>query len=531
MGRDRPKEVDHPKAVITHVTEAKPDVLRVPMTDFFTAYKPLRNYMTRLPLLPNLVRLWGYGLHVAEGAPLASDLGIGRPQFTDVRQHIYPWDIELLVRELLLHAGSSAGFDLADWNALAKAINQVHKLEDFPFAEGPQHPDILLHLHRMAHRQFRWQGRAIGIAPVVRALKVYGGAELDASTQRRFGMSMLQVVQLSFAICGHFQNRWDLNTETDYGLLGISRDVARAYIDHISCDVPTLREALTKQQRYDHSWAYTWNPLEATPLIRVDPSHPNRVICPIPRYVLSRGTTAMFYDVSSAVDFDKHYGAAFESYVGELLRIACPSPAFTVERVEPFAAKKGKLKHGPDWILSDASAHLVIECKTKRMSLGAKQLSDIDALEKDIGALAEAVVQTYKNIRNANQGEIAWRPKCSKIFPMVVTLEDWYLFSPHITKMLEDRIVHGLTDQSIDAAVLETMPFMIVSANELELGAQVIAQASIAAVLSKAASSNRRFWALHGILAEDFPEELRRTQAVLFDADARTIVPSLPEPV
>lgn len=494
------------------------------MTNFFTAYKPLRNYIAQFPLIPNLISLWSYGLHVAEQGPLSPDLGIGRPAFTDVRAHLYPWDIELLVRELLLHASSSAGPHFANWNALAKAVNHIRRLEDFTFSDDNDHPNVLLHLHRVAHRQFRWQGSAIGIAPVARALKIYGGAELDAITQSRFGMSMLQVVRLSLALCGHFKNRWDLNTDTDYGLLGITRDVARAYISHISCDIPTLRQALADQQRYDHSWLYTWNPLEATPLIRIDPTHPNRTICPIPRYLLSRGTTGVFFDVLNAADFGNKYGTAFQNYVGELLHLACPSSAFLIESVEPFAAKKSELKHGPDWILSDASAHLVIECKTKRMSLGAKQLIDMDALEKDIGVLAEAVIQTYKNIRSANQDEIAWRPQHSRIFPMVVTLEDWYIFSPQITEMLENRIVQGLTDQSIDPNMLETMPFTIVSANELEIAAQVIAQTGITAVLDKATSTNRRFWSLHGVIANDFPEELRKTQAVLFDTDARAIV-------
>lgn len=504
-------------------------VLRKPMTDFFSAYKPLRNYIARFPLLPNLVSLWGYGLHVAAQRTLPSNVGIGRPPFIDVRRHLWPWDIELLVRELLLHSGSSTGPDLANWSVLAKAVNHLRRLEDFPFSEDPGHSDVLLHLHRLAHRQFRWQGSPMGISPVVRALKIYGGAELDLITQSRFSMSMLQLVQLSFAICGHFHNRWDFNAETDFGILGISRDVARAYIHGISCDISTLRQGLIKQQRYDESWAYTWSPLEEKPLIRVDPGHPNRVICPIPRYVLSRGTTGVFYDISNGADFGNKYGTAFQNYVGEVLRLACPRPAFAVESIDPFAAKKGKLKHGPDWVLSDSSAHLVIECKTKRMSLGAKQLSDMNALEKDIGVLAEAVVQTYKNIRGAIQGEIAWSPEGLRIFPMVVTLEDWYLFSPKITNMLDDRIVQGLIDQSIDTAMLEAMPFTIVSANELEMAAQVIAQTGIEAVLERATTTSRRFWALHGVISEVFPGQLQKTKAVLFEGDARAIVPRRPE--
>ena len=505
------------------------------MTDFFPAYKPLRNYLARFPVLSNLVRLLGYGRHLIEGQPLSPELGIRRPPFTDLKRLLYPWDIELLVRELLLHGellldvSVYAGNDFANWSAIAKAVKQLRELEDHAFAEGQDHPDVLLHLNRMANRQFRWQGASLSLAPCIRALKVYGGPELDLLTQRHFGMSMLQLVRLSFAVCGHFLNRWDFNTDTDFGVVDIPRDAARTYLGLISCDLPKLRKALHEQQHFDHTWAYTWNPLEATPLIRVDQSHPNRVICPIPRYALSRGTTGVFYDIVKQLGFDNKYGEAFQAYVGELLQLACPTPAFNVERVAPFESKKGKLMHGPDWILSDALAHLVIECKTKKMSLGAKQLSDMDAVEKDIAALGEAVVQNYKNIRSANLGELAWRPERAQIFPIVVTLEEWILMSPQLTEMLRNHIVRGLEDQSIDLAVLETMPFKIVSSNDLELGAQVIAQAGIAEVFGKATLPDRQFWTLRNIIQQDFPEQMRKIRPVLFEVEANTIVPTQPQ--
>jgi len=499
------------------------------MSDFLSAYKPFRNYLAQLPLIPNLVNIWGYQKHVVEGHRLDPMLGIGRPIFEQVKSYLRPWDIELLVRELLLNANSPAGPSLASWNVLSKAVNYLHKLEDFPFAQGNQHLDVQLHLNRMAHRQLRWQGFALGLGPIVRALKIYGGAELDTITMSRFGMSMLQLVQLSFAVSGNFLNRYNLNIATDYGQVGIPRDAARAYCEFISCDIPKLRAALRERQIYDHNWAYTWNPLESTPLIRVDPEHSNRVICPIPRYVLSRATTGVFYDVANTLGFDNKYGDAFQAHIGELLRLACLAPTFKVESVKPFAATKANLKHGPDWILSDSSAHLVIECKTKRMTLGAKQLTDIDALRKDIVALANAIVQTYKNIRDAHHGEIAWRPEHPRIFPMVVTLEDWHLLSPRITKMIEDNVAEGLLNHGIDVSAIETMPFTIVSANELEIAAQVIAQLGIEQVLAKSASPHPRYWGMHGAIAESFPEQLRKIRPVLFEADAATILSQIPK--
>ena len=95
--------------------------------------------------------------------------------------------------------------------------------------------------------------------------------------------------------------------------------------------------------------------------------------------------------------------------------------------------------------------------------------------------------------------------------------------------MLRNHIVRGLEDQSIDLAVLETMPFKIVSSNDLELGAQVIAQAGIAEVFGRATSPDRQFWTLRNIIQQDFPEQMRKIKPVLFEVEANTIVPTRPQ--
>ena len=53
--------------------------------------------------------------------------------------------------------------------------------------------------------------------------------------------------------------------------------------------------------------------------------------------------------------------------------------------------------HGVDWVLSDSKGHLFIECKTKRLTLDAKTLSDSVALDRDLDVMAKAVVQHYRN--------------------------------------------------------------------------------------------------------------------------------------
>jgi hypothetical protein len=130
---------------------------------FYDKYKPLRNYMRRFDLLPSLVDVWCYSLHIMEGQPLPADYaigyGTGKSTLTlkPLREHVYPWDLDILTKEIVLNADSRGDRSLKRWNDLAVALNHIRRLDDAAYAQGGEHADILLELHRIAHRQFPLQ--------------------------------------------------------------------------------------------------------------------------------------------------------------------------------------------------------------------------------------------------------------------------------------------------------------------------------------------------------------------------------------
>jgi hypothetical protein len=81
-----------------------------------------------------------------------------------------------------------------------------------------------------------------------------------------------------------------------------------------------------------------------------------------------------------AADFDNPFGNSFQAYVGEIVRATCKPPRFSLLAEEPYLVGSRKM-HGVDWILSDATGHLFIESKTKRLTVGAKTLGDPAALD------------------------------------------------------------------------------------------------------------------------------------------------------
>lgn len=496
------------------------------MIDLYPAYKPFRNYMRRFGLVPSLQQLWGYVLHIAEKQPLHPSLAEGKPAHVDMVSHLHPWDLEILVREVILNAGDRGSDGLSRWNELATAVNHIRRLEGVPYTPGDERANVMVDLQRMAHRQFRWQsGSAKRAAQIVRALKVFGSDQLDAKVRDQTGMDMRQLLRLGMVVNGGLLNRPVLWLATDYSPIGISPGASRAFLERLTCDLITLRDRTRESQQYNDAWLYAAFPLEHTPLIRLDPAHPDHVLCPLPRYLLNRITSGVFYDIVNSDGFANAYGNAFQSYVGEVIGVTLLPPRFRVIEERPYAETKANLKHGADWIVSDGSGHMFIECKTKRLSLGAKNVTDHEVVAKDIAAMSQAIVQNYKNILDAKKGVTAWHPDDLPVYPLIVTLEDWHLFSTHFTDRLREEVNQALVHEGIAHHVVEQMPYTVTSVSDLETALQVIAVRGIAEVFTLKTKLQHRDWGWIGFLHQYFSDEFTSALALLFPEDARRLLP------
>jgi hypothetical protein len=155
---------------------------------FYEEYKPFRNYIRRFDLLSSLADVWRYSLHVMEDHPLPADYAIGRNPLLSgpLKEHLYPWDLDILAKELVLNAGSGGDRSLKRWSDLVVAINHLRRLDDAAYAQsGGERVDVMFELHRIAHRQFPWQMK-FGVNPMMRAFKVFGEAAVSACSNAFF---------------------------------------------------------------------------------------------------------------------------------------------------------------------------------------------------------------------------------------------------------------------------------------------------------------------------------------------------------
>lgn len=98
----------------------------------YETYKPLRNVVRRFGLVQGLVGVWGYALHISHHRALPRGFAAGVPLQIQARigDHLHPWDLDIIARELLLNAGPAGSMRLEQWNDLAKVVNLIRRVDD-----------------------------------------------------------------------------------------------------------------------------------------------------------------------------------------------------------------------------------------------------------------------------------------------------------------------------------------------------------------------------------------------------------------
>ena len=230
------------------------------------------------------------------------------------------------------------------------------------------------------------------------------------------------------------------------------------------------------------------------------------------------------HDLVNGPDFDNAFGKSFQIYVGEVIEFASKPPRFAIMPEESYYIGSKKF-HGVDWVLSDNTGHLFIEAKTKRLTLGAKIRSVGDYLGRDLATIATAIVQHYQNILRALDRTTRWKPDGLPIYPLILTLEEWFIFSPSVVDILNKHVRRLLHERGVSEQVLTDMPFTIASAHEFEAASQVIAQVGVDALMSKKTSLEQRSWALLQFMRGHFADEMKRVNWTIFEADWDRLLP------
>lgn len=442
--------------------------------DIYDLYKPLRNHLQTLDLQALLEMI----CMVQSGHEDEVAIKL-RGAFGRLIGEIFRWELHILAREALLHSSVDRNKKQPTLQNLIELVNGVRRICEGVSRRTIGCPDEAVRsLHPVGHQQMRWQNSR-DWDRFFRTFRIYNRKEIHQLLHEVSGVRLTTIYTLTFAIAGGVRRSgpWVLATQ-NFEFLGIPSSERDAYFAMVGSPHASLSKSVKSMAHYDQRWAFTWNPLEATPLIQLRADQPDQYLCPLPELLLRRATDSLFFDLAKSSDqCSNPYGTAFQDYVGDVLRAQFKGPVHRVHEEQEYWIGKKK-KHGVDWIVEDPSGHIMLECKTRRIRVDAMAAADGEQLANAIDDLAKMVVQHYKNIDDALRGHAKWRPDGKPVYPVVVTLDDWRLFAPHVIEMLKNRVREQLVEIAL-SALLESSPFIVTSIAELELAGQAIAQIGI----------------------------------------------------
>jgi hypothetical protein len=491
-------------------------------SNLYQYYKPLRNLFSQFPLEQSLEHIWVLSQHLLNGHPLPdhpSFISL-KSQFKTLSGLVYPWELAIILREIIINSSNNGKKSLINYNNLGDAINGVRGYGNQIASLDLNLDETLKALHRIAHLQFPWQ-RINNLEQLIRYKKIFGGTAINDLVQKQTGLDLNQLMFMGFAARGHLLKFPGFNLEQSYQDFGISPEKSRTFFEGLTIDFTTLKEAYISAQSHNRLWEYTWNPLDEKPLIRMSKNNPNLTYCPLPELFMRRITSGLFYDFVDTKDFGNSYGKSFEMYVGEVLSKLFDLHPYTYINPKPIMQGK-KIKHRVDWIVQDSSSSMLIECKTKRIRFSSKIDVDSETLEEDIQILAKYVVQTYKNfIIEQSVDPDRYH------FPILVMLDEWYLMSPIIKQFLDTEIKQSLEKSGLNEELLIDYPFTIMSISELESAGQVIQQVGIESFFKKKTLIEYKDWDLKSFCNEVYKEQWKKVKKTLFNDETDSIFSDL----
>jgi hypothetical protein len=481
--------------------------------DVFQSYKPLRNRIALLSVEEALAVIWAYCHYLQTNDfqfPKEIEVDRGYLALEIPQKWISEWVLELIAKEVILNAGvvASKGRSLRKWKTLSEIVNALKSLENEIYGAYGSPKDILVEFLRIAHRQFIWQGNPPNSISTMRYYKIFNRTEIDKICEEKIGLNVWEIYMCGIGCMGLLLSHPAIAIPFKTEIKALTIEKFEKFFTFTSKPIAALKAQLKPEQQYNADFAYAYSSLRAFPLIRMTYQGSEALVCPLMTLLYWRFTGGLYYELIGVPEFANAFGDGFQDYVGEVIERACSDPFKRLGEVE-YTVGKAK-KRSVDWIVADETAALFVECKSKRLSLGAKvSLSDPKPLEGDIDSMAAAVVQLYKTISDYRENAYPHFPAEGdrRIFPAIVTLENWRMFGPVMLNKLTEAVARRLASEGLAPELVEQMPYSVWAIEELEVGLQIMRANGIAGVIEgKLNDPQKREWDWHGYMTNQYPK-------------------------
>lgn len=499
--------------------------------DVFELYKPFRNELRGYHIEDALSVCKAYSQALAFSLGLPPDVE-PLQNYNEFPKGIHNWELEIIAREVIINSPEyiQTTKTLKKANNLARTISKLRQLENGIAGKYSSQENVLRELQRIAHRQFEYQAQNPNSTLIYRYYKIFNTPELNKLVKNTFGFDTHRLYFIGMLMTGTFINWFALHYPPNIEIpkqYNLTMDEVNKFLKHFSKPLDELRELLKGEERQlNENYVYYFDSLMKFPIIKMKAQGRMSLVSPIPILISWRFTKGVYYELCGKAGFDKAFGEAFQDYTGEALHNVFDGSNFEVSPEEP----RGKhTLPSSDWYVSDKLSSIFIECKTWRMAMPAKlSLHSDDALNEQLDKLSSAVIQTYKAVQAFKDGRYKkpnfnFDPK-KEVYPIVVTLESWYLFGKPI-RMLSEIVEKKMKEANLPVEWLNEMPFIVCNISELEKLAQLIKiRGSIKEVLSDKGKEEAKYWELYTYLHDKFKEDVSQIKP-LFEEEFGTIFP------
>jgi hypothetical protein len=473
----------------------------------FEHYKPLRNFLRGHDLWSGLATTYCYARYLQFGKALPEVLLTPKLRMgaSNISAGLWGHLVEMLARELLINAEVRGGKRFNTAAIAFKAMSMIHTLDGKSWAShSSRSNDILLQLSRIAFKQFPWLGKLTN-GELTRYHMIYGHPRVAPMIEAEFGLSSTELFQIVMLLMAEMLERPTPALEFLRPAEPSVREPVWALIGRLSKSAAEMRAEMVESQCFDVNWAFSFNPLRASPLVHA--GNPRSLMCPIPTFLYQRLTDGLYFDLIRA---DRHFGdasgKAFEDYVGAVAS-AIGDGRF---ELRPEACWGKPERRSVDWIILDKTAALFVECKLGRLDIASQiEIANTPPFLAAIERLAGHVGQLYATLTDALGGAYPhWQADGRPIHPIIVTFHEWFAFGPFFYKHLRECVAQVFQKRGLDAALLDRYPYAICSITEFEGLLSACRGASIDAVLSSKNDPEHRQWLMRGFLAKRYSGSL-----------------------
>lgn len=250
------------------------------------------------------------------------------------------------------------------------------------------------------------------------------------------------------------------------------------FVNWLSCDYERFREISNKdKQQYKKGELniyekYRFNSLHKFPIIKSDKNNGYVIPC---MYLLSkRVTQGLYHEISEKYKlagdktnpFRRAFGAAFEEYIGILLRNS--NPNFKVIKSPKYSYKK-KQQKTVDWIVLEGDKAVLIEVKQSGLFLKAKTTGELqeikESLKKTIAEGVKQIIIFEENVKSGKFQELQ-QFKHVKFFERLVITYDPIFFTANILEEEVKNILKGQIPQLFYWHVMSIEQFEHIVANK-----------------------------------------------------------------